>query len=217
MKIFKRIISLALTAALGLCMASCGADSSSDSSSKAGSGLEKTGKFVITLYPEYAPLTCENFEKLVSEGFYDGLTFHRVVDGFMAQGGDPNGDGSGGSDTKIKGEFAANGVENSLSHKRGIVSMARGGKDMDSASSQFFICYDDVSSSLDGLYAAFGEVTEGMDVVDEFLKCERKVNSLNEVAIPVYPITIDKAVMLDTPEGEPHKAEFTVTYSPRGA
>lgn len=216
MKLIKRIIALAMAAALGLCMASCGEADSSGSSSQAKSGLEKTGKFVITLYPEYAPISCENFEKLVSDGFYDGLTFHRVVDGFMAQGGSANGDGTGGSGTSIKGEFSANGVKNDLSHKRGIVSMARA-EDMDSASSQFFICYDDVSSILDGKYAAFGEVTEGMDVIDEFLKCERKVNSLNEIATPVYPITIDKAVMLETAEGEPHKAEFTVTYSPRGA
>ena len=104
--------------------------------------------------------------KLAQEHFYDGLTFHRVVDGFMAQGGDPNGDGTGGSKETIKGEFSANGVENSLSHTRGVVSMARA-SDMDSASSQFFICYSDKDTFLDGQYAAFGMVTEGMDVVDE--------------------------------------------------
>lgn len=96
---------------------------------------EKT--FVITLYPETAPITCENFQKLVEEKFYDGLTFHRVVDDFMAQGGDPKGDGTGGSENTIKGEFTANGVENTLAHTRGVVSMARS-NDMDSASSQFF-------------------------------------------------------------------------------
>lgn len=217
MKLIKRIMAIALSAALGLCIAGCGdVDSSSGSGAAKASGLEKTGKFVITLYPEYAPISCENFESLVSSGFYDGLTFHRVVDGFMAQGGDPKGNGNGGSDKKIKGEFSANGVNNTLSHKRGIVSMARS-KDPDSASSQFFICYDDVSSMLDGKYAAFGEVTEGMEVVDEFLKCERKLNAMGEVATPVYPITITKAVMLEAKEGEPHRAEFTVTYSPRGA
>ena len=214
MKIIKKLVSLALALTLGLCAVSCGDEQSSNDSKK--SGLEKTGKFVITLYPEYAPISCENFEKLVSSGFYDGVIFHRVVDGFMAQGGDPTGTGNGGSDEKIKGEFAANGVNNTLSHKRGIVSMARSAGN-DSASSQFFICYADVSASLDGNYAAFGEVTEGMETVDEFLKCERKKNARGEIAIPVYPITIEKAVMLETKDGEPHKAEFTVTYSPRGA
>lgn len=214
MKLIKRIMATALSAALGLCIAGCGDTGSSGSGAAKASGLEKTGKFVITLYPEYAPISCENFESLVSSGFYDGLTFHRVVDNFMAQGGAPK--GNGGSGKTIKGEFSANGVNNTLSHKRGIVSMARS-KDPDSASSQFFICYDDVSSMLDGKYAAFGEVTEGMEVVDEFLKCERKLNASGEVATPVYPITINKAVMLEAKEGEPHRAEFTVTYSPRGA
>lgn len=215
MKIFKKIITLAVTAVIGVCAVSCGDDASSSSQAK--SGLEKTGKFVISLYPEYAPISCENFEKLVKQGFYDGLTFHRVIDDFMAQGGDPNGDGSGGLDEKIKGEFSENGVDNKLSHTRGIVSMARA-TEPDSASCQFFICYSDkYISSLDGKYAAFGEVTEGMEVVDEFLKCERKANARGEIAVPVYPITIDKAVMLETKDGEPHKAEFTVTYSPRGA
>lgn len=211
MKILKKIISAAIAAALGLCMASCG---ESDSSSRAGSGFEKTGKFVIALYPEYAPISCENFEKLVNEGFYDGTEFHRVVEGFMAQGGSPKDPNN--LPATIKGEFAQNGVQNNLSHKRGIVSMARG-NDNDSGSSGFFICFDDSKSDvLDGRYAAFGEVVEGMEVVDEFLKCERTKNSMGEVATPVYPITIDKAVMLETKDGEPHKAEFTVTYSPRG-
>ena len=169
---------------------------------------------IITLYPDKAPITCENFENLVSDGFYDGLTFHRVIDGFMAQGGDPDGNGSGGADKTIKGEFAANGVDNKLSHKRGIVSMARS-KSYDSASSQFFICYADVSATLDGGYAAFGEVTEGMEVIDGFLRCERKPNARGEVAVPVYPITIEKATRLDTAEGEDPKVQFEVSYYPK--
>ncbi len=216
MKILKKIIALTLSAVVGVCAVSCGDTGSSSGSEKKISGYEKTGKFVISLYPEYAPITCENFEKLVSDGFYDGLTFHRVRDNFMAQGGDPKGDGTGGLDEKIKGEFSSNGVDNKLSHKRGIVSMARAAAP-DSASCQFFICYsDNYASTLDGNYAAFGEVTEGMEVVDEFLKCERTKNARGETAVPVYPITIDKAVMLETKDGEPHQAEFTVTYSPRG-
>ena len=152
--------------------------------------------FIISLYPEYAPITCENFEKLVSKGFYDGLTFHRVYEGFMAQGGDPDGTGAGGSPDTIKGEFKSNGVNNTLSHKRGIVSMART-KVPDSASSQFFICYTDCSASLDGDYAAFGEVTEGMEVVDNFLKVERDYNGERKPTKPRTPIIIESAKMID--------------------
>ncbi len=134
--------------------------------------MENGGNFVIELMPEYAPKTVENFEKLVKNGFYNGLTFHRVIDGFMAQGGDPEGTGMGGSDENIPGEFAANGfAENTLSHQRGVISMARSANP-NSASSQFFICYDD-AGFLDGQYAAFGKVTEGMEVVDAFLEVRR--------------------------------------------
>ncbi|MGN0631047.1 MAG: peptidylprolyl isomerase [Ruminococcus sp.] len=168
--------------------------------------------FTITLRPDVAPITCENFESLVNEGFYDGLTFHRVVDGFMAQGGDPNGDGTGGSPNTIKGEFSQNGVENSLSHQKGVVSMARS-QMPDSASSQFFICYDDCSF-LDGQYATFGEVTEGMDVVDSFLKVERTANSMGEIAVPVTPITIAKAVMIDADENGNPRVQFTMNDIP---
>ncbi len=118
----------------------------------------------IKLYPDVAPITVANFEKLVREGFYDGLTFHRVIKGFMIQGGDPTGTGMGGSPETIKGEFASNGVTNNLSHTRGTVSMARS-MIKDSASSQFFIVEED-STYLDGDYAAFGVVTEGMGVVE---------------------------------------------------
>lgn len=119
----------------------------------------------IELDPQAAPITVANFEKLVKEGFYDGLTFHRIIPGFMIQGGDPNGNGTGGSKENIKGEFASNGVNNPISHVRGVISMARA-QDPDSASSQFFIMHAD-APYLDGQYAAFGHVIEGMDVVDE--------------------------------------------------
>ncbi len=146
-------------------------------------------KITIELYPEYAPQTVANFVNLAKSGFYSGLTFHRVVEGFMAQGGDPLGNGMGGAENNIKGEFAANGfTQNTLSHKRGVISMARS-QHFDSASSQFFICYDDVSF-LDGQYAAFGKVTSGMDTVDAFLKNEMEYNSMGELASPKNPIVI---------------------------
>ncbi len=153
--------------------------------------MENNKRIVIELYPEYAPQTVANFAALAKEGFYDGLTFHRVIEGFMAQGGDPNGDGTGGSGKYILGEFAANSVDtNTLSHTRGVVSMARS-NDPNSASSQFFICYDD-ATFLDGQYAAFGKVKGGMNVVDEFLKAEMTINASGELAQPVEPIRIKK-------------------------
>ncbi|MBO5344173.1 MAG: peptidylprolyl isomerase [Ruminococcus sp.] len=182
----------------------CGKDIST-SETKSSDG----GEFIITLYPEYAPITCENFEKLVSDGFYDGLTFHRVVEGFMAQGGDPQGTGMGGSDDTIKGEFASNGVENNLSHKRGIVSMARS-QMPDSASSQFFICYDDSCAFLDGNYAAFGEVTDGMEVVDDFLKVPRSLGGDGDISSPNSPITIKNAIMIEDDENGNPRVQVTM-------
>ena len=157
--------------------------------------MKKGGDFIVELYPQYAPETVANFVKLVEEGFYDGLTFHRVVDGFMAQGGDPMGTGMGGSDEEIYGEFADNGfAQNTLSHQRGVISMARS-SNPDSASSQFFICYDD-ASFLDGSYAAFGKVIDGMDVVDSFLEGERVYGSDGALSKPVKPIVIKKAEVI---------------------
>ena len=127
--------------------------------------MENGGIIDIELYEDKAPITVANFKKLVSEGFYDGLIFHRVIPGFMIQGGDPTGTGCGGSDEKIKGEFAVNGVKNDISHLRGVVSMARS-QNFNSASSQFFIMHAD-GKFLDGQYAAFGKVTSGMEFVDE--------------------------------------------------
>ena len=126
------------------------------------------GTIALELDADTAPISVTNFMALAEDGFYDGLTFHRIIDGFMIQGGDPLGNGTGGSDTNIKGEFAKNGIDNSISHKRGVISMARSG-DPDSASSQFFIVHED-STFLDGEYAAFGHVTEGMDIVDQICK-----------------------------------------------
>lgn len=130
--------------------------------------IKDYGKISVELDADTAPITVTNFVNLAKSGFYDGLTFHRIRDGFMIQGGDPDGNGTGGSDKEIKGEFSENGVENNISHKRGVISMARA-EDMDSASSQFFIVQTD-SAYLDGAYAAFGHVTEGMEVVDKICK-----------------------------------------------
>ena len=123
------------------------------------------------LYPEYAPLTVENFEKLANDGFYDGLTFHRVIPGFMIQGGCPKGNGTGGPGYTIKGEFDANGVRNDLDHTRGVLSMARA-MHPDSAGSQFFILVE-AAPHLDGQYAAFGKITEGMDADDKIVNVSR--------------------------------------------
>ena len=127
--------------------------------------MEGGAKISLELYPDLAPKTVENFVTLAGEGFYDGLIFHRVIAGFMIQGGDPMGIGIGGSGRNIVGEFAINGFNNPISHKRGVISMARS-QSYNSASSQFFICHAD-ATFLDGQYAAFGKVTDGMDVVDE--------------------------------------------------
>lgn len=130
-----------------------------------------TGKTIrLELYPEIAPLTVENFLDLVKKGFYNGLSFHRIIPGFMIQGGDPDGNGTGGPGYSIKGEFRSNGVENPLKHERGVISMARA-FDPNSAGSQFFIMHED-APHLDGEYAAFGKVIEGLDTVDEIASVE---------------------------------------------
>ena len=130
--------------------------------------IKEYGDITVELNGDAAPITVENFVGLAKDGFYDGLTFHRIIEGFMMQGGDPNGDGTGGSEKTVKGEFSSNGVDNPISHVRGAISMARS-QDMDSASSQFFIVQSD-STFLDGQYAGFGFVTEGMDIVDAICK-----------------------------------------------
>ena len=192
-------ISAIMVAAVILCtcflISGCGGDTESSSSEKATSAVsnEETtsastdttnykssytaiidvkdyGKIEVELYEELAPITVKNFVDLAKDGFYDGLTFHRIITGFMIQGGDPLGNGTGGSDKTIKGEFAQNGVKNDLKHTRGVISMARSMMP-DSASSQFFIMHKD-APHLDGGYAAFGKVVDGMDAVDEIADTE---------------------------------------------
>jgi len=152
--------------------------------------MENGKSMVVELYPDKAPITVENFKKLVSEGFYDGLIFHRVIPGFVIQGGDPEGTGMGGSDKKIKGEFLQNGVNNDLKHERGVLSMARSMMP-DSASSQFFICIE-AAPHLDGGYAAFGKVVEGMDVVDEIAVVKTDYNDK-----PVEDVVMKKVYMIE--------------------
>lgn len=136
--------------------------------------MENDKKIVIELEPKIAPNTVANFISLVEDGFYDGLIFHRVIPGFMVQGGDPDGTGMGGPDYAIKGEFTSNGFDNTLTHERGVISMARS-QDPDSAGSQFFIMTEQ-ATHLDGDYAAFGKVTEGMETVDEIVAANRGAN-----------------------------------------
>lgn len=149
--------------------------------------VEKYGSIYITLDADAAPVTVTNFVNLAKSGFYDGLTFHRIISGFMIQGGDPNHDGTGGSDRKIKGEFSKNGIENTISHKRGVISMARQASSYDSASSQFFIMHAD-KSNIDGQYAAFGYVTSGMDVVDAICDNVKPTDSNGTVPYESQPV-----------------------------
>lgn len=195
----KRITLLVtILLACALCLCSCGGGDNAKMT-KVLMEIDGMGDIVIELMPEYAPKTVENFQKLVSEGFYDGLIFHRVIPGFMAQGGDPEGTGKGGSKNTIKGEFASNGfADNTLKHERGTVSMART-MEPDSASSQFFICFDS-AAHLDGDYAAFGKVVYGMDVVD---KIEEGVTDENDK--PLVDVVIKSARLIDDKEYEKYE------------
>ena len=159
--------------------------------------MKDRGTIKVELYPEHAPNTVANFVTLVQEGFYDGLTFHRVIPGFMIQGGDPMGVGLGGPGYSIKGEFSQNGVQNDLKHTRGVISMARSSA-MDSAGSQFFIMHAD-ADYLDGAYAAFGIVTEGMDVVDQIAVVKTGANDK-----PVEDVIIERMTV------ETYGVEYTV-------
>lgn len=211
----KRLISIILMAALlSLCLTGCGdtrenANKSTAKTTKKESSAEKKdagtsnsqyltgkhhaeieiaeyGKLELELDADIAPITVTNFVNLAKKGFYNGLTFHRIMSGFMIQGGDPNGDGTGGSEETIKGEFKSNGVENTLSHKRGVISMARTQNDPDSASSQFFIVQAD-SDFLDGDYAAFGKVTAGMDIVDKICQSVQPIDNNGTVSADQQP------------------------------
>ena len=154
--------------------------------------VEGFGTMTFELYPEEAPITVENFLKYVNDGFYDGLTFHRIYKGFMIQGGDPTGTGMGdGKLGKIKGEFRSNGVDNNISHERGVISMARTNV-KDSATSQFFICHAD-ATFLDGDYAAFGKLTDGFDVLDEIASVPVVYGRSGERTTPVTPVRIKRA------------------------
>lgn len=170
-KIYMMLMSVALVFALTACGGSEGTEESGSGGGKhhVEIKVQDYGTIKVELDADAAPITVENFMKLVKDGFYDGLTFHRIISGFMIQGGDPDGNGTGGSDQTIKGEFSANGVKNDISHVRGVISMARS-QDNDSASSQFFIMHQD-GTYLDGQYAAFGKVTEGIEIVDQI--CEK--------------------------------------------
>lgn len=183
-------LALLISMVLMLCMVGCGgAEQGSEASSKtyyADIVIADYGTITVELDGEAAPITVENFVSLAKDGFYDGLTFHRIMAGFMMQGGDPDGNGTGGSDTKIKGEFSANGVQNDLSHTRGAISMARS-MDMNSASSQFFIVHQD-STFLDGNYAAFGYVTEGMEVVDAVCEAAQPIDNNGTIPAENQPV-----------------------------
>lgn len=199
-KCISLLLSLTLLACTLLCFASCGEENTDPVSVVI--SVKDFGDITVELYPKYAPITVKNFLKLVDEEFYDGLTFHRVIKDFMIQGGDPNGDGSGGSPDKIKGEFPNNGVDNPLKHSRGAISMARSPYDLDSASSQFFICHQNCAS-LDGDYAVFGMVTAGMDVVDAIAEAEVEYNDnpySPELSSPVETIVIESIRRVEAKE-----------------
>jgi peptidyl-prolyl cis-trans isomerase B (cyclophilin B) len=204
-KHMKKIAALTVCCAAVFCLAGCGqayqadrapqeASSAPQASTEGGTEntytavieVENYGSITVELDAAAAPETVENFVALAKDGFYDGLTFHRIMDGFMIQGGDPNGNGTGGSGTTIKGEFQSNGVENPLSHTRGAISMARS-NDPDSASSQFFIVHED-STYLDGDYAVFGYVTDGMDVVDAICADAKPTDRNGSIAKNEQPV-----------------------------
>ena len=208
----KKLLTACVAAVLLLSLTACGktdtavvittnkadkpaADAESVGTHHAEIDIQDYGTITVELDGDIAPITVQNFMDLANDGFYDGLTFHRIIAGFMMQGGDPNGNGTGGSGENIKGEFSANGVDNALSHTRGAISMARS-MNYDSASSQFFIMHQDYTS-LDGQYAVFGYVTDGMDIVDDI--CESAKPTDNNGTIPadeqpvINSITIKEA------------------------
>ena len=199
----RKLLSICLAALLVLSLAGCGKTSvvGITTTSKAPAANEESqgvgthhaeieiqdyGTITVELDGDAAPITVQNFMDLANDGFYDGLTFHRIIAGFMMQGGDPNGNGTGGSENTIKGEFSSNGVENTLSHTRGAISMARS-QNPDSASSQFFICHAD-SAFLDGQYACFGYVTEGMDVVDDVCEAAQPTDGNGTIPTDQQPV-----------------------------
>ena len=205
----KKLLSVCLAALLILSMAGCGkTDTAVVDAAKTDMTEPKTegigthhaeieiqgyGTVTVELDGDAAPITVQNFIDLANAGFYNGLTFHRIIAGFMMLGGDPNGNGTGGSENTIKGEFSANGVENPLSHTRGAISMARA-QDMDSASSQFFICHVD-STFLDGQYACFGYVTDGMDVVDAICEAAQPTDDNGTIPADQQPVITEVRII----------------------
>ena len=177
----------AATAAQVTTAAPATADEATGEVIKAVIDVKDYGVIKLDLYPDVAPKTVANFKKLTESGFYDGLPFHRIMEGFMIQGGDPKGNGTGGSDEEIFGEFTANGFTTNLSHTRGVISMARNSVSMDSASSQFFIVQQD-STFLDGQYASFGKVTEGMEVVDQITKDAKPIDNNGTIPSAQQPV-----------------------------
>ena len=208
--LMKKLLTACVAAVLLLSLAACGktdtdtiTDSKADkpAAETAGVGthhaeidIQDYGTITVELDGAAAPMTVQNFMDLANDGFYDGLTFHRIIAGFMMQGGDPNGNGTGGSENTIKGEFSSNGVKNDISHVRGTISMARS-TDPDSASSQFFIVQSD-STHLDGDYAAFGHVTSGMDIVDQICKDAKPTDGNGTIAKDQQPV-IESIRMVD--------------------
>lgn len=203
----KHILSLTLALVLALSLAACGnsttqpTETTEENSTAEFTGthhvqidVQDYGPITVELDGDTAPITVTNFLDLAKSGFYDGLTFHRIISGFMIQGGDPKGNGSGGSEKSIKGEFSDNGVENHISHVRGVISMARA-NDPDSASSQFFIVHQD-SPFLDGQYAAFGHVTDGMEVVDAICEDAQPVDN-NGTILPADQPVITSVTVID--------------------
>ena len=187
----KRFISVCIITLMAVfCLAGCGSSGESAADPigihHAVIEIQDYGTIELELDGDTAPITVQNFMDLANAGFYDGLTFHRIMDGFMIQGGDPNGDGTGGSDKTIKGEFESNGVANDISHKKGVISMARS-QEPDSASSQFFIVVAD-SDFLDGEYAAFGHVTSGQEVADKIAKDAKPLDDNGTIAPEDQPV-----------------------------
>jgi peptidyl-prolyl cis-trans isomerase B (cyclophilin B) len=188
------IATIIAITALTACTSNKSTSPTTTGNSKVKIEMEGGGTMVLELYPNYAPETVANFLSLVDKGFYNGITFHRIIKDFMIQGGDPSGNGSGGSDKNIKGEFANNGfTQNTLKHTKGVISMARSG-DPDSASSQFFIMHGEVSQ-LDGDYAAFGKLIEGEDILD---KIASSPVHFGENSADSQPSTPDSPVVIKT-------------------
>ncbi len=196
----KKIFIIIMILTIGLCFVSCKEENkemnypfeilSSEAKVNATITMENGGVIKLELYPDIAPVSVSNFVYLAESGFYNGLIFHRVISGFMIQGGDPDGIGTGGPGYSIEGEFAANGIKNSISHERGVISMARS-QNYNSAGSQFFIMHND-ADYLDGQYAAFGRVTEGIEVVDSIASSPTDPSDRPVEDVVIKTITIER-------------------------